>query len=263
MDLLSSIQLAELPSRFSTNVHHGSWVSPIPALEFAKSSFHFHNESKYLPLDLPCERPRRHVFVKYKRGHPGASRNTHEGCSHENHTVCIAGWFFLRVAIGLLFVSTAFPNEPARDAAPADVLLIAHRGGVVDEGRIENNLPAIEEAVARGYFMLEVDLRESRDGHLVVQHDEDFRRFYGDARRVDELTWGKIQQLRSSPGELRPMDFAEYASACRDKIRLMLDTKGPDHDESFFSEMLRILRENDLLEDAFVIGTAVQTGLLW
>ena len=140
-------------------------------------------------------------------------------------------------------------------AAANRVELIAHRGGVVDEGRIENNLPAIEEAIRRGYAMLEVDIRESKDGHLVVHHDANFRRFYGDERKVADLTWAEMKELSSTPGNLRPLDFEEFANACKGKIKLMLDTKGPDHSEDFFVEMERILKESDLLSTALVIGT--------
>ena len=145
---------------------------------------------------------------------------------------------------------------------PKHLRLIAHRGGVVDKDLIENNLPAINEAIRRNYFMLEVDIRESKDGHLIVHHDEDFRRFYGDSRRVADMTWDEIKMLRSKPGDLRPIDFEEFARACRGKIRLMLDTKGPDHDRVFFAEMLRILKENELLDTAYVIGTEQSRQLL-
>ncbi len=141
----------------------------------------------------------------------------------------------------------------SQDNAP--LRLCAHRGGVVDAQHIENNLPGIDEAVRRGYWMLEVDIRESKDGHLVVQHDADFRRFYGDRRRVADMTWDEIKQLRSIPGNLRPLEFAEYAAACRGKIRLMLDTKEPEHSQAFFDSMIKSLEENDLLDSTYVIGT--------
>jgi len=136
-----------------------------------------------------------------------------------------------------------------------DVRLIAHRGGVVDAMHIENNLPAIDEAVRRGYWMLEVDIRESKDGHLVVHHDADFKRFYGDDRLVANMNWDEIKQLRSTPGNLRPLEFAEYAAACRGRIRLMLDVKGPAHSENFFKSLVKTLEDNDLLDSAYVIGT--------
>ena len=153
-------------------------------------------------------------------------------------------------------VSGSAPGHVDFDHAKTSrVHLIAHRGGVVDDGRIENNLPAIEEAIRRGYAMLEVDIRQSKDGHLVVHHDTNFHRYYGDSRKVADLTWEQMRQLRSTPGDLRPLDFAEFANACRGKIQLMLDTKGPDLGEEFFVEMERILKQNDLLARALVIGT--------
>lgn len=140
-------------------------------------------------------------------------------------------------------------------AQETEVRLIAHRGGVVDATHIENNRPAIDEAVRRGYWMLEVDIRESKDGHLVVHHDADFKRYYGDDRRVADLNWDEIRQLRSTPGDLRPLEFSEYAAACRGRIRLMLDVKGPDHSDAFFASMVKSLTDNDLLDSAYVIGT--------
>ena len=134
--------------------------------------------------------------------------------------------------------------------------LIAHRGGVVDQERIENNVPAMREAVRRGYWMIEVDIRESKDGRLVVHHDENFQRFYGDDRRLADLTWNEIRELKSRPGRLRPLLFHEFVQACRGKIRLMIDTKGPQHDRAFYQQMEKILRENDLLKSAYFIGTA-------
>jgi glycerophosphoryl diester phosphodiesterase len=154
-------------------------------------------------------------------------------------------------AFALVIVVAAHLAAP--DAPP--VKLIAHRGGVVDAQHIENNLPAIDEAVRRGYWMLEVDVRASADGRLIVHHDPDFRRFYGNGRQVAEMTADEIKQLRSTPGGLPPLEFADFAAACKGRIRLMLDTKGPDHDEAFFASMLEALRKNNLLDSALVIGT--------
>ena len=137
--------------------------------------------------------------------------------------------------------------------AAVEFQLIAHRGGVVDKDRIENNRPAIEEAIRRGYWMLEVDIRASKDGELIVHHDEDFQRYYGDGRRVSDLTLAEIRQLRSSPGNLRPLEFTEFAAACQGKIRLMLDVKG-EHDAAFYLTLRKVLDKNGLLESCYVLG---------
>lgn len=154
-----------------------------------------------------------------------------------------------------LAVSTQIVAQDVPQGGSHGVKLIAHRGGVVDREHIENNLPAIAEAVKRGYWMLEVDIRESADGRLIVHHDGDLRRFYGDSRRVADMTADEIKRLRSTPGDLAPLEFDQFAAACRGKIRLMLDTKGPEHGEAFFASMIETLKKNGLLESALVIGT--------
>jgi glycerophosphoryl diester phosphodiesterase len=133
-------------------------------------------------------------------------------------------------------------------------LLIAHRGGVVSEQLIENNVAAISEAIRRGYHMLEVDLRESRDGHIIVHHDADFHRFYNDPRRVSNLTWDEIRKLQSPTGE-RPLEFAEFAERCRGHIQLMLDVKEAERGQEFFQEIQSVLQANGLLNSALIIGT--------
>jgi len=160
----------------------------------------------------------------------------------------------LRLALPAILLSNNHVDPT--HAAELDVRLIAHRGGVVDSGLIENNVPAVEAAIGRGYWMLEVDVRESKDGELVVHHDATFERFYGDKRKLGDMTWDEIAALRSTPGDLRPLKFAEYAKACRGRIGVMLDTKPPEHPPQFLERMERTLRENDLLDEALFIGTA-------
>lgn len=145
-------------------------------------------------------------------------------------------------------------SMPAR-AADQTKKIIAHRGGVVGDEYAENSPAALEAAIKRGYWMIEVDIRESKDGHLVVQHDPDFKRFFGDPRLVEDMTWEEISKLRAKPGNSRPLEFHELAAMCRGKLELMLDTKPPEHPEAFFQSMEASLRENGLLEGAFVIGT--------
>lgn len=140
--------------------------------------------------------------------------------------------------------------------APTDYRLIAHRGGIVEGRYTENSPAAVRAAIDRRYYMLEVDVRESKDGKLVVHHDEDFQRFYGDPRKVANMTWEEISQLRSQPGNRAPIQFEDMAKLCAGHLQLMMDTKPPSHSPEFYAEMERILREYELLDQAYFIGTA-------
>src|SRR5690606_37511719 len=67
--------------------------------------------------------------------------------------------------------------------------LIAHRGGVVDSSNAENSLPALQHAIERGYWMVELDLRLTKDSVLIIQHDNHFRRYYHMDKPVSAMTW--------------------------------------------------------------------------
>jgi glycerophosphoryl diester phosphodiesterase len=114
-------------------------------------------------------------------------------------------------------------------AAPAkSYRLIAHRGGVVEEKFPDNSASALKAAIARRYWMLEVDIRETKDGVLVMRHDADLKLDYGDPRKVFETTWGEIEKLRSSATGERIWRFDELVPAAKAAgLRLMLDSKDP------------------------------------
>lgn len=132
--------------------------------------------------------------------------------------------------------------------------LIAHRGGVVDEHRAENSASAIKEAIKRGYRMLEVDLRKSRDGKIVVHHDPTFESDYGHPGAVAEMDWSEIKELRSKKDGHRPLLFEEVAQKAGGRVGLMLDVKGNDYGEDYYKEIEQIVAQQNLLSDTFVLS---------
>lgn len=132
--------------------------------------------------------------------------------------------------------------------------LIAHRGGVVDEYRAENSASAIEEAIQRGYRMLEVDLRKSRDGKIVVHHDPTFERDYDHSGAVAEMNWDEIKELRSKKDGHSPLLFEEVAQKAAGRVGLMLDVKGNDYGEDYYKKIAQILNRHNLLSNTFVLS---------
>lgn len=146
----------------------------------------------------------------------------------------------------------------AAAAFPPDLRLIAHRGGVTDTGEAENSPASLEAAIERGYWMVEVDVRRTRDGRAVLQHDPDFRRFYGVPRKVLDMDWKEIQALRTRTGGSHPMAFEELCERCNGRIRLMLDVKNEPNPIGYYREMERALIANNLLESSYIL-TDVET----
>lgn len=72
----------------------------------------------------------------------------------------------------------------------------AHRGlHTRDKSVPENSLAAFRQAAQEGYG-IELDVQLSKDGEVVVFHDDTLDRVCGVHARVDELTWPELQQLR-------------------------------------------------------------------
>jgi len=81
--------------------------------------------------------------------------------------------------------------------------LTAHRGCW---GRhLENTLGAVAEAIAAGVDYVEIDVRLTSDGQVVVLHDPTLERLWNVERSVSELTWDVVSAVRaqSEAGEQR------------------------------------------------------------
>jgi glycerophosphoryl diester phosphodiesterase len=80
-------------------------------------------------------------------------------------------------------------------------LVIAHRGA--SGHRPENTLPAYELAVEQGADMIEIDLHRTRDGAIVVAHDEELAGIGGQGE-IAEATLAEVRALDAGAGEPVP-----------------------------------------------------------
>ncbi|WP_157014761.1 glycerophosphodiester phosphodiesterase family protein [Mesorhizobium xinjiangense] len=79
------------------------------------------------------------------------------------------------------------------------VMVVAHRGGGVADGRgrfPENSSAAVEHAVSVGAEMVEIDLQRTRDGVLVVLHDQRLDRTTTCRGPVAEKTFAALAACR-------------------------------------------------------------------
>ncbi|RIH86320.1 Glycerophosphodiester phosphodiesterase [Calidithermus terrae] len=99
-----------------------------------------------------------------------------------------------RLALPLLLALLGCSAPPLSNPyATGEVRVIAHQGG---EGLWPSNtVYAFERAVRMGVDMLELDVHLSRDGHLVVIHDDSVERTTGGKGKVKELTLAELKAL--------------------------------------------------------------------
>jgi acyl-CoA thioesterase I len=98
------------------------------------------------------------------------------------------------------------------------VLDIAHRGA--SKQAPEHSLLAYELALAEGADVLELDLRSTRDGVLVVAHDASLKRTLGLPQRWAELTWAEAQALTGARAPARLDDVLSRFPQARFNLEL-------------------------------------------
>ena len=120
------------------------------------------------------------------------------------------------------------------------VLVVAHRACWREAP--ENSLSAIEACIQLGVDMIEIDARRTRDGHLVVIHDDTVDRTTNGRGFVNELTLAEIQTLKLRQGaggaearitEARVPTLAEALTAAKDRILVNIDVKGNVREQAF------------------------------
>ncbi len=106
------------------------------------------------------------------------------------NTLLLIFLIFLVVTI----VALVMPGATYRSFFESDrPMVIAHQGG---EGlRPSNTLASFDNAVELGADVLEMDVHSTRDGVLVVIHDDTVDRTTDGSGRVQDMTFQEIQQL--------------------------------------------------------------------
>ena len=153
----------------------------------------------------------------------------------------MTGWL-IALALALLAALAVFLIAPAR-AHRANAwrgTAFAHRG-LHGDGAEENTLEAFERACCAGYG-IELDVQLSRDGEVVVFHDDSLRRMTGDARRVDQLDWAQLRALRVGAGGRIPL-LSEVLAQVDGRVPLLVELKNGRRNRALCAATLAQLRE--------------------
>lgn len=134
----------------------------------------------------------------------------------------------------------------------------AHRGSSMRAP--ENSLPAIEQAIADGADAVEIDVRQTADGVLVLWHDRDLRRLGGDTRRVAEVSYDTMQMIdigaRFAPhfaGTHAPT-LAEAIDVLRGKADIYVDIKMSPRTPDITRNVIELLRAEDVVDQSAILS---------
>lgn len=139
---------------------------------------------------------------------------------------------------------------------PESIDITAHRGSSLKAP--DNSLAAIQYAIEDGADYIELDVRQTADGRLVLLHDKDLLRVAGDPRDVWDLTLAEVQSLdtdrvsSANPGNARIPTLAEAIALMRGKAHLYLEIKSSPQSPGLAPRVVEYLRDENMLEHTLV-----------
>ena len=170
------------------------------------------------------------------------------------------------ILLCLLCLFLFAPGRASRELRkPFEGRAFAHRGLYSSDQSVpENSLAAFRLAAEAGYGA-ELDVQLTRDGEVVVMHDDDLRRACGQEGRICDYSLAELQAFRLfGTGERIPLfsevleifggkqplivelkTVPEKEKLCEAVCRMLADYNGPACIESFHPFIVRWFRRND------------------
>jgi len=127
------------------------------------------------------------------------------------------------------------------------VLIIGHRGA--NNIAPENTLKSFQKAIELGADCIEFDVHESKDGKIVVMHDEDIFRTTGQKYHalIKDMTLEDLKELDCGESE-KILTFNELIDLTKGKIGLNCEIKA----EGIAKKIVDIIKEADIIETTIV-----------
>lgn len=132
----------------------------------------------------------------------------------------------------------------------------AHRGlhGTVaaDTYAAENSLTAFSRAVSNG-FGIELDVHVSRDGEVVVFHDDTLDRVTGVTGKIKDMTLDELRCLRLSGTDDTIPTLREVLELVGGRVPLLIEIKETGFDHTISEKTAEILKDykGDFLVESF------------
>ena len=188
--------------------------------------------------------------------------------SHTRVLIGTRNWIRRLCGCGLLLafaaglVSTGlFAADRKQSAAPAKkkVIVIAHRGA--HQKAPENSLAAVRGAIEFGCDYVELDVRTTRDGALVLMHDSSVDRTTDGTGKVAEMTLAEIRRVKFDTPSKAKKDkgalsdepvptFEEALLAGKGKIKIYID-----HKDASPKQIMDLLKKHDMLDEVIVYSS--------
>lgn len=173
----------------------------------------------------------------------------------------------LVIILGYATISV-FPNlfykKGYTEAQQRSLIVVAHRGG--SSLGPENTLLAIERGIQAGADMVEIDIHQTRDGQLVVCHDESIDRTTDGSGLIRELTFDEIRSYNivdanGNKTDLKIPTLDEVLELVNGRVKLLIEIKRTnDIYQGIEKQMVDAVKAHDAM--SWVVGQSFNDSVL-
>jgi glycerophosphoryl diester phosphodiesterase len=141
---------------------------------------------------------------------------------------------------------------------PKPIVVIAHRGA--HKTVPENTLAALDRAIELGCDYVEIDVRRTKDGALVIMHDASVNRMTNGKGKIEDLTLDEIRKLdivrgrKSGEAIYKIPLFDEILARAKGRMKIYVD-----HKKAPPAEVLALIEKHGMLNDVVVYNGAANT----
>ena len=169
----------------------------------------------------------------------------------------------LRIALFLFIISGILLMACAKEKETKRVLVVAHRGasGLAPE----NTLASFKKAMEIGADYSELDVHQSKDGQVVVMHDETLDRTTNGSGGIWEYTVDELKKLDAGSwfsaefaGEPIPT-LSEVIDLVKGKMKLNIEIKISGHEPDIAQKVVEIIRAKDFSKDCMITSFDMAT----
>ena len=157
---------------------------------------------------------------------------------------------------GIYFGFLVINHDTTLSHLAADTEITAHRGGAWKAP--ENTISALQYTIDSGADYAEIDVQETKDGELILLHDDSLKRTAGVKKNVWDMTLKQVEKLDAGAsfhkkfrGEKIP-EFTEALKFCKGRLDLNIEIKYNGKNKGIVNKVVRAIKENHF-EDHCVV----------
>lgn len=207
-----------------------------------------------------------HLYFQYKLELKEEEDQEH---SVDNISIRVGAYKKVINIMAVLLAAVVFYSfyDIVRNGSPLDYMnldmihVTSHRG--FSAGVPENTLPAIEKAIEEQADFVEVDVRMTKDGELVLLHDDNLWRTTGLNKKIWQTTYEEISRLDAGSWKDKRYSGAkiptlrEVFDLCKGKINLNLDIKYHNKKEGLEEKAAALIKEYEMQWQCVITSTSL------